>query len=371
MSPISSRNSVPPCASLNLPSRPLRSAPDRLRQQLLAGAGLALQQHGAVGGGDTPCLALDFERRRAGADEGRDRVLGPPLRGQLAPRCIELALQPRELGHQRLHRRLGVIHQHQPECTDHAARVVAQRQPADQERARLVAQQVDQDRAAALDHLRHQRVRHHVLDPLADELVLGAEAQRRQEALVAIADPDHAVVAVDHHHAHGAAREDVEHAARRKLQQAVGIVGQGGDIVHRGHCSELGRAPATGKDRGGSRRRCRKRLVSLVVRYRPAPDPPTEVPHDPACTACCARRPSASTRLSSTPTRCRSGCRPTASPPRCTRWTRASAGASACFNHFSSGHSHAFGGEYLELVPHERCATPTVSTTRTCPARWS
>jgi uncharacterized protein YndB with AHSA1/START domain len=41
------------------------------------------------------------------------------------------------------------------------------------------------------------------------------------------------------------------------------------------------------------------------------------------------------------------------------------------FTHFGSGHSHAFGGEYLELVPHERCATPTVSTTRTCPARWS
>ena len=40
------------------------------------------------------------------------------------------------------------------------------------------------------------------------------------------------------------------------------------------------------------------------------------------------------------------------------------------FHNFGSGQSHAFGGEYLELVPGSSFATPTGSTTRTCPARW-
>ena len=88
---------------------------DKPREQLLAHAGLAQQQHGAGGLGHAPRQALDFQRRRAGADEAGDRVLGAPLRRELGAGVFELALQPAELADQRLHGRLGVIHQHQPQ----------------------------------------------------------------------------------------------------------------------------------------------------------------------------------------------------------------------------------------------------------------
>ncbi|HSC01363.1 MAG TPA: hypothetical protein VLE45_15695, partial [Burkholderiaceae bacterium] len=116
-------------------------------------------------------------------------------------RELEFVLQAHELGHQRLHRAFRVVHQHHAQRADHLAARIAQRQAADEEGARLVGQQVDEDGLAALDHLRHQRVRHHLLDTPADEVVLGV-AERRQEALVALADPDDAVGTVDHHHAH-------------------------------------------------------------------------------------------------------------------------------------------------------------------------
>ena len=36
------------------------------------------------------------------------------------------------------------------------------------------------------------------------------------------------------------------------------------------------------------------------------------------------------------------------------------------FTNFTTGKSHSFGGEYLELVPMNACGTRTISTTRTC-----
>ena len=86
---------------------------------------------------------------------------------------------------------------------------------------------------------------------------------------------------------------------------------------------------------------------------------PQEIDHvhptPSACTACCAPRPSGSTARSSTPTPWPSGCRRTASPARCTRWTPGSAARyRMSFTNFGTGRSHSFGGEYLELVPHER-----------------
>ena len=66
-------------------------------------------------------------------------------------------------------------------------------------------------------------------------------------------------------------------------------------------------------------------------------------------------RPSASTAPSSIPMRWPSGCRPTASPARCTAWTHASAARyRMSFTNFTTGKSHSFGGKYLELVPNER-----------------
>jgi hypothetical protein len=209
---------------------------DAVREQLLAGAGVAEQQHGRIGAGDTACLALDLERRRTGADEAGDRVLGPALRGELSLHVFELALQARELGHQRLHRRLGLVHQHQADRADHHARFVAQRQAAHQEGACLVGQQIHQDRPPGLDHLVHQRVGHHFFDAFADEIALARKPQRRQETFVAFADPDDSVLAVDHHHAHRGLREEVEHRLRGQLQHAVGALRQ---HVFAGHCGQL------------------------------------------------------------------------------------------------------------------------------------
>ena len=120
-----------------------------------------------------------------------------------------------------------MVEQHHAHRADHRAVRVAQRQPADQKGAGLVAQQIDQDRLAGLDHLRHQRVRHDLFDAPPDEVGL-LVLQRRQELLVALADPDDAVRAVHHQHAHRGAREGLEHALRGELEHAVGIGRQGG-----------------------------------------------------------------------------------------------------------------------------------------------
>jgi uncharacterized protein YndB with AHSA1/START domain len=40
------------------------------------------------------------------------------------------------------------------------------------------------------------------------------------------------------------------------------------------------------------------------------------------------------------------------------------------FRNFTTGHSHSFGGEYIELVPMNACATQTNSTTPTCLAKF-
>jgi uncharacterized protein YndB with AHSA1/START domain len=36
------------------------------------------------------------------------------------------------------------------------------------------------------------------------------------------------------------------------------------------------------------------------------------------------------------------------------------------FTNFTTGHAHSFGGDYLELVPHERIRYTGGSTTQTC-----
>ena len=105
---------------------------------------------------------------------------------------------------------------------------------------RAMSSRVHQDRLAGLDHLGQQGVGHHLLDAPADELMLAGKTQRRQEALVALADPDHAVLAAHHHHAlHGLGIE-VEHRLRGQLEQAFGVVRQRGG--HGGRCLQKGTA---------------------------------------------------------------------------------------------------------------------------------
>jgi hypothetical protein len=165
----------------------------------------------------------------AAADEAGHGIARPACAGHLAgnlgdlpPRVVEFALQLPELGDQRLHRRFRVIEQHEADRTDDHTLVIAQGQPADQKGAGLVAQQVDQDRLAAVDHVAHQRVGHDLLDPSADE-VRFVVAEGGQEALVAFADPDNAVLAVDDHRSHRAGREHLEQALRREREHAVGV----------------------------------------------------------------------------------------------------------------------------------------------------
>ncbi len=84
------------------------------------------------------------------------------------------------------------------------------------------------------------------------------------------------------------------------------------------------------------------------------------------------RRPSGSTARSSIPTRWRSGCRRTASPARSIiSDARVGGTYKMSFTNFTTGKSHSFGGEYLELVPNERLSGPTSSTIRICRARWT
>src|SRR5215472_15360017 len=40
------------------------------------------------------------------------------------------------------------------------------------------------------------------------------------------------------------------------------------------------------------------------------------------------------------------------------------------FRNFTTGNSHSFGGEYIELVPHDACATPTNLTIPTCRVKF-
>ncbi len=92
------------------------------------------------------------------------------------------------------------------------------------------------------------------------------------------------------------------------------------------------------------------------------PEPETELLHvdksrSPApcgCTACWPPSPRRSTGPSSMPRPSPSGCLRTASPAKSTTWSRRSAARfRMSFKNFTTDKSHSFGGEYLELVPHE------------------
>ncbi|MNS89163.1 hypothetical protein D3C72_1231670 [compost metagenome] len=220
---------------------------DRMRQQLLAGAGLAQQQHRAGGLRGAARVALHLHGRRAAADEAREGVFGTALAvgrvlvqrvvalaGQLAARVVEVALQQRELADERLQRGLGLVEQHDADGADDLAQalpvfaLLAQRDAADHEGAGLVGQQVDEDRLAGFEHAAHHGVGNHVLDHVAHELVDGRETQRRQEAAVALVHPDDAPAAVDQEHALADARKQMKHRARGERQDAFGVQGQGG-----------------------------------------------------------------------------------------------------------------------------------------------
>ena len=221
---------------------------DAVRQQLLAGAGLAQQQHRAVGLRHAPRLALDLHRRGAAADEAGDACTwagaARPAAGarSSSSRCRRANLVISGC----------IVVSGWSSSTMPKAPITSPASSRSGSRltrkvpAWLVSRSTRIGLPVSMTCV-HQRVGHHLLDALADEVVLGAvEAQRRQEALVAsliqlgaveaqcrqellvaLADPDDAVLAVDHHRAHRRAGEDVEHALRGQLEHLV--VGQRGD----------------------------------------------------------------------------------------------------------------------------------------------
>ena len=186
---------------------------DGMGQHLLAGTGLAQQQHRAHGLGRPPRLALDLDRSRAAAHKAGKAVFAAArtlygrlqaaaaLGSQLAPRFIEIALQHRKLADQRLQGRLGLIEQHNADGTDHATFIVMQRQAADDKGSGAVGQQIDQDRLAGLQHAAHLRVGDDLLHLMPEKIAHTGYSQAWQKTLVAFVDPDNAPASVDQKHA--------------------------------------------------------------------------------------------------------------------------------------------------------------------------
>ena len=204
-------------------------------QHFLAGPRLAQQQHRAGRLRGAPRLAFDLHRRRAGADKtgkGVARLALPghrrpaALHGQLAPRVVQVALQQRELVHQRLQVGFRMVEQHNAQRADHRPGAITQGNAADDKGAGTVGQQVDQDRLAGFQHLVHLRVLHHPRDRVADKVFLALEAQRGQVTPVLVIDPDHTGLAVHQQHALAGRGKQVEHRPRSQLQNAGGITRQ-------------------------------------------------------------------------------------------------------------------------------------------------
>jgi hypothetical protein len=149
-----------------------------------------------------------------------------------------------------------------PISTFGALALLAQRDAADDEGAGLVGQQVDEDRLARLQHAAHLRVGDHVFHHVAHELVDRREAQRRQEAPVALVDPHDASAAVDQEHALADAGKQMKHRARGERKNALGVEGQGGRcggcgrVGGCGACADSKRASIEGKPALAAFRKC-------------------------------------------------------------------------------------------------------------------
>ncbi len=172
---------------------PWRQVVDALGQQLLAGAGLAPDQHRGVQLRGAPGLALDLAGRGAGADEAGDGVARPTGLGQLVLGGEQLALQVVVLGHQRLEM-AGAVEQDEAQRTDQGAVLVAQRDAGDHEVFAAEGHQVEHARLAAFDHLAQAAGRQHFLDLLAQ---CGTRIGDADLLRVLVVDPDDARLAID------------------------------------------------------------------------------------------------------------------------------------------------------------------------------
>ncbi|MGY4380821.1 hypothetical protein ACVWZ3_008460 [Bradyrhizobium sp. i1.3.6] len=205
---------------------------DRLRQQLLAGAGLAGEQHGHALPRRAFGELLGLRDRRCRADEigkGEARRAGV---GQLPPRQPQIALELGDAGKQRLET-LEVVVEHEPDRADDVAVLVLDRHARHHELFAAELHDVEQDRLAALGDVPHQAVRDDLLDRPADRFGGLLEAQRRQIFLV---DVDHPPAAIDRDRALAQMLQPLEQRHHRPRADIGGIadVGGGGHGVPQG-----------------------------------------------------------------------------------------------------------------------------------------
>ncbi len=175
------------------PARPRREVMDALGQQLLAGAGLATQQHRGIELRGAPRLALDFAGGRAVADETGNGVTRPACLGQFVLGGDQLGLQAGVLGHQRLEV-AGAVEQHEAQRADQGAVLVAQRNAGDHEVLVAEGHQVEHARLAAFHHLAQAAGRQHFLDLLAEH---AGRIANTDLLGVLVVDPDDARLTVD------------------------------------------------------------------------------------------------------------------------------------------------------------------------------
>ena len=276
MSPISSRNSVPPFGQLEPPLlarlgagerallvaeqlrldqavgqrraahlderllRAQRAVVDRVRDQLLAGARLAADQRGRVGAGDLGDLLEDLPHRTAAADQVREVValaqLLPQVRVLVDQRPLVLLDQAVNLHRLRDHRRddaeelgaalevaLGLVLEIDGQRADRAA-VQADRH-ADE--AQLLVRQLGPPRRAVQERRLAADVRHDdrlaALHDLAGDALADAIADQARAVADAVGGLDAQVAVLLENRddaADGAvmAREDLEDAVERRLQ---------------------------------------------------------------------------------------------------------------------------------------------------------
>ena len=172
---------------------PRRQVVDALRQQLLAGAGLAADQHRGIQLRGATGLALHFAGRRAGTNEAGDGVARTTRLGQLVLGGEQLGLQVGVLGHQRLEM-AGAVEQDETEGADQGAVLVAQGDAGDHEVLVAEGHQVEHARLAAFHHLAQAAGRQHLFDLLAQRAARVADADLLR---VLVVDPDDARLAID------------------------------------------------------------------------------------------------------------------------------------------------------------------------------
>ena len=194
-------------------------AVDRMREQLLAGAGFAEQQHRRFDLRRAPRLALHFEARRARADEARERVFrAPRLRERLARRD-QLLLHARVVREER-RERLQFVEEREADAPTVTPASSLSGRRVTTSGSRSVSSMSSRIGLPVVDDLAHQAVRDHRFAIAADGLLRVRKTEARRIALV---DPDDARVGVDDERAFAEVFEGAEERIHRPAQHvAVG-----------------------------------------------------------------------------------------------------------------------------------------------------